>query len=71
MKFRFISTQIVEANSIQEAKDKFADSSWNFAAKAECYGIKCPECGSFENEIISGLVRCHTCEGQFKTEIIE
>ena len=71
MKFRFISTQIVEADSKEEAKDKFANNSFNFAANAECYSIKCPECGSRENEIISGLVRCHTCEGQFKTEIIE
>ena len=71
MKFRFISTQIIEADSLQEAKDRFADTSYDFAANAECCSIKCPQCGSFENEIITGLIRCHTCGGQFKTELIE
>ena len=40
MKFKFISTRIIEADSMDEAKLKFADSSWNFAANAECHELE-------------------------------
>ena len=40
MVFKFISTQIMEADSMYEAKEKFADSSWNFQANAECQKVE-------------------------------
>ena len=40
MKFKFISTRIIEADCMDEAKLKFADSSWNFAANAECHELE-------------------------------
>jgi hypothetical protein len=36
-KFKFISEYIIEAGSEEEAKQKFADNSFNFAADAKCY----------------------------------
>lgn len=40
MKYKFTSTQIIEADSEQEAKDKFSETSFDFAANAECKKIK-------------------------------
>jgi len=75
MKFRFISTQIIEADSLQEAKDRFADESYDFAANAECKridnNVKCPQCGSYDSEIIFGLIKCRQCMAKFETEFIE
>jgi len=36
MLYKFKSEQIIEADSIEEAKHKFADNSHDFAANAEC-----------------------------------
>lgn len=40
MEFKFTATRIIEAKSMDEAKEKFADSSWNFAANADCHEIE-------------------------------
>ena len=40
MKFKFIATQIIKADNRDEAKEKFADSSWDLAAKAECHKVE-------------------------------
>ena len=34
--FQFTATKIIEAQSEEEAKQLFADSSWDFAAEADC-----------------------------------
>ena len=40
MEFKFIATRVIEADSMDEAKLKFADSSWNFAANAKCQEVE-------------------------------
>ena len=35
MKYKFTSTQIIEVDNMEEAKDKLADRSWQFAANAD------------------------------------
>lgn len=34
--FKFTSVSYIEAENEEEAMDKFADESWNFAANADC-----------------------------------
>jgi hypothetical protein len=38
-RFRFTTSWIIEAKNEEEAKEKFADSSTDFAADAECREI--------------------------------
>ena len=39
-RFKFYSETIIEAETEEEAKEKFADNSWDFAANAECEQIE-------------------------------
>lgn len=40
MKFKFTSETIIEAETEEEAKDKFAENSFDFAAEANIEKIK-------------------------------
>lgn len=39
-RFKFYSETIIEAESEEEAKEKFADNSWDFAANAKCEPVE-------------------------------
>lgn len=51
MKFEFVSKQTIEADSLEEAKQKFADNSFDFAANANV------ETESIAIETIEAVIR--------------
>lgn len=55
-RFQFVATTIIEADSEEEAKAKFADSSFDFAAQAECYDVTNPASGPNYEDYVA-LVR--------------
>lgn len=52
--YTFTATATIEAENEQEARNKFADNSFDFAASAEVIE-KCAECG----ENMYSLIRAH------------
>ena len=65
-KFKFTSTQIVEAENRGEAKEKFANTSFDFAANAECKKIK-----PYRYEIIGIMSTKIESELDTELEVIE